>query len=67
MDWLEGMRDQVLPEILPVVDHVWNRRDVFIRWPARGGCWWPVLARRVTKPGPSTARLSEQRCPGCPP
>jgi hypothetical protein len=45
MDWLEGLRGQVSLEILPVVDHVWNRRDVFIRWPVRGGCWWPGCVR----------------------
>ena len=45
MNWLEEMRGQVSPEVLPVVDHVWNRRNSFIRWPARAGCWWPGCVR----------------------
>src|SRR2546421_3225725 len=29
------MRSEVPPDVLAVVDHVWRRRNVFIRWPER--------------------------------
>ena len=45
MKWLEDMRGQVPSDSLTVVDHVWNRQDAFIQWPARGGCWWPGCVR----------------------
>jgi hypothetical protein len=45
MDWLEEMRHRLSADVWPVVHHVWNRRDAFIRWPARGGCWWPGCVR----------------------
>ncbi|WP_423933750.1 hypothetical protein [Chlorobium sp.] len=43
--WLNEMRAQVLPEVLLVVDHVWNHRNLFIQWAARGDCWWPGCVR----------------------
>ena len=45
MEWIEDMRARVSSESLPVVAQVWNQRDAFIRWPKRGGCWWPGCVR----------------------
>jgi hypothetical protein len=43
--WLKRMRSEVPPDALTVVDHVWRRRHVFIRWPHRGDCWWSGCVR----------------------
>jgi len=45
VNWFEQLRTEIPDHVVEIVDHVWDRRDFFVRWPQRALFFSPGCIR----------------------